>query len=414
MITAALFGLGAVLSVVAQLTLSRVMSPVAYGDFALLYATGMVLSGFGALGHDMAALRFMASTGPSGASPVQRAFFWMALRKTALGAGLLAMFAPPVCVAAGLLPASQALALFLLIPSWACLRLVASVLRTENRSSASIALDRIARDGSLFILATILLLVAGRSDDQWPAIVLICATALSVLIGAAMLKPLLRWSPGHAATAQEKALWGRTSRRLLAINGLELVGGRFDLFFLAFVVDKAIVGQMNIVIVLSTIAILPSVFTGFLLMPRVAAATAEGRHDDVDRDIVACTWLNGVLAILASTAVIGSLLAFRDWPAFDAVKDISMSVIAWMFAARCVTSWTMASLARLQMVGKERVVIAAHIASLLLKAVLYLLWSDMTGLLPAVIICFASAVLFALVIYLASRFAKAFPLYRKS
>lgn len=407
-VTALLFGVGAVLSVLAQVGLSHVMSPGGYGDFALLYAAGMVLSGVGALGYDMAALRFMASQASLGDLEARRAFFRMAIRRTAWGAGFLALVAPPICIVAGFLPPLQATALLLLIPAWAGLRLIAAVLRTENQPGASIALDRIARDGSLMVLAAAQFLLASSAGDFWPTVVLVAVTALSALAGAWLVRPLFQ-RPVLPTPGTEASLWFLASRRLLAINGLELLSGRLDLFLLAFIVEKAVVGQMNIVLVLSTIAVLPSVFTGFILMPRIAAASAKGRQEDIAREIRLSAWLNVLSAVVVSVTVVTGIHLFRNAPGMEPMAAIPLDVIAWIFAARVVTSFVQASVANLQMIGRERVVICAHLSSLSLKGALYGLLAPAVDLGVAVLFCFASAVVFAMVVHLGSR-----PLGRKA
>ncbi len=402
-LTLVVFGSGAVLSVIAQLALSHVMAPGPYGDFALLYAAGMILSGMAALGYDLAALRFMAASAPSSLAPIQRVFFHSALRKAAWGAVVLAVLAPVVAVFAGFLPDSLALALVVLIPAWTFLRIIASVLRTESRSASSIAIDRVARDGALFVFAAALLAIGARAGDHWPALVLTGITVLSCMTGALLLRSMFR-RPDLVASPEEEALWSRTARRLLSINGLELIAGRLDLFLLALVIDKAAVGQMNIVIVVSTIALLPGVFTGFILMPRIAAATAEGRHEAIRRELAVCNCLNIVSAVLVSATVLIVVSVFHSQPMLNAVASVPLDVLVWMFASRIVISTTMVRAARLQMTGQETVIIWAHMAAITLKVALYLLWPNMAGLQPAVLICFASAFLFVLVIYLGPRF----------
>lgn len=370
------------------------MSPTSYGGFALLYSAGMILSGFGALGYDMAALRFMAVSNASCATPTQRSFFHFALTRVLTGAVVVALVSPLVLLVGGLMTATQAIALGLVIPFWSFLRLFASILRTEGRSGLSIVLDRIARDGSLLLLSASFVLLGRAASEVWPAAILFSATLAGCVAGAFFLRPFFNRS-SESVDLHARPAWSSTARRLLVINGLELLSGRFDLFFLALISHNSIVGQMNIVLVVSGVAALPSVFSSFIVMPRIAAAHADNRAEDVLRDVLLSTTVNVGGAVLAGGFFIVGLAFSPDFALLQPLEAIPLDILAWMFLARVIISSVTAPAALLQMTGWERGVIWAHVAALGLKAGLYLSFAQVVGLRMAVFFCMVSAIAYA-------------------
>lgn len=344
-ITIIIFGLGLVVTFVAQSLAFQVLGTRNYGLFSVIYSVCAIASMLGVAGFDVSTLRYFGTL----QMDVKPHFVRVAVRATVVFATstatailIIGYFALDAEFFVLVLAATAA---FL----WAFVRLFSAMLRAEGRFNLSLLIDRPVRDGLLALACGLALSLSFKLGLVQVVSLLVCGG----LLGVATALPIFR-SYRTKTTKTDSGVaqgWRLSSMGLLSVNVLLLLSNRVDILSVSFIASAEMAGILNILTMISDMVIIPSAALTVIVMPRIA------RHYELRE------WrqLKAVLLIYAGGSLLGGalisvpLLLYPDY----AIAFFGSEALGQIGAG----DLEVLVLAKLAMVG-----LSSHSASLLLMS----------------------------------------------
>jgi O-antigen/teichoic acid export membrane protein len=376
----ALFAVGLVSTFAGQLVLSKTTGANEFGLYVLAYNAAAVLSGLGAAGFDLSAVRCASLFKSKGDWTRLAAFKSLALRWT-LGTSIIvaAIFAIFFSWNTGS-PWSLVLIGAAVTTSWSWSRVLAGYLRGLGRLAPALTTDRVSRDLAVLLFASVALALDERLSIVMALLTLLLGTVsgccIGLLFGRALPEAAVTNARAHSEAAENTQTWIRLSLGLMAYNFVELLSSRFDVFALSLFADTAIVGAFGLAILLINLVTIPASFISLLIMPQVAVA-----HDGKDtarlRQIYA---LASISAVCAGFGVMGLMWILYPYgqaylpPAFS--QYIAIAPLLAAVAARAVCLVGTFPPVLLMMSGHHKALIASHVASIVTRAGAFLLFAQ--------------------------------------
>lgn len=263
-ITIIIFGLGLVVTFVAQSLAFQVLGTRDYGLFSVIYSVCAIASMLGVVGFDVSTLRYFGTL----QRDVKPHFFRVAVRatvvfatSTAIAILIIGYFA---LNAEFFVLALAATATFL----WAFVRLFSAMLRAEGRFNLSLLIDRPVRDGLLALACGLALSFSFKLGLVQVVSLLVCGGLLGVVTALPIFRSYrTKTTKTDSGVAQG---WRLSSMGLLVVNVLQLLASRVDILSVSFIASAEMAGVLNILTMISDMIIIPSAALTVVVMPRIA------------------------------------------------------------------------------------------------------------------------------------------------
>lgn len=262
--TIIIFGLGLVVTFVAQSLAFQVLGTRDYGLFSVIYSVCAIASMLGVVGFDVSTLRYFGTL----QRDVKPHFFWVAVRATVVFATSTAM---AILIIGYFALDAEFFVLVLAATAtflWAFVRLFSAMLRAEGRFNFSLLIDRPVRDGLLALACGLALSFSFKLGLVQVVSLLVCGG----LLGVAAALPIFR-SYKTKSTKTDSGVaqgWRLSSMGLLIVNVLQLLASRVDILSVSFIASAEMAGVLNILTMISDMIIIPSAALTVVVMPRIA------------------------------------------------------------------------------------------------------------------------------------------------
>lgn len=259
-----IFGLGLVVTFVAQSLAFQVLGTRNYGLFSVVYSICAIASMLGVVGFDVSTLRYFGTL----QMDEKKHFFWVAVRATFVFATATTI---PIFIIGNIALDADLLVLVLAAAAtflWAFVRLFSAMLRAEGRFNLSLLIDRPVRDGLLALACGLALSFSFKLG----LVEVVSLLACGGLLGIATVLPTFRSYKGKTTETYSGVAqgWLLSSMGLLIVNALLLLSSRVDILSVSFIAGAEMAGILNILTMISDLVIIPSAALAVVVMPRIA------------------------------------------------------------------------------------------------------------------------------------------------
>ena len=344
----------------------------------MIYNAGAVLSGFGAAGFDLSAVRFAALATNRQDGPYLYAFVRVALRCALVAGSSAGLIMTAYLLASGvldlqLLAIAAAITLF-----WALARVVAGLMRGAGMLSSALLSDRVTRDVFLLALAGIASLTAWNLRAELMLFTLLAGTVIGFAFGSWLSARTVRRlcaQPAAILARLDKAVhrdWIKVSVGLMAYNLAELLSSRFDIFVLSLLDSKEAVGALGLSLLLINLVTIPAAFLSLLIMPQVAVAYEQRDKARLWRLFKLTSIASGAMGIALATVIIVMLPYARGMlpPALSSELRWELLSGAIVFRSLCLIGSFPPIL--LMMSGHHKALIGAHLTGVAVRIGIYI------------------------------------------
>lgn len=297
--------LGAILAVLLQVLLVRLLGPGEFGIYAYVLNWTMLLAAVANFGMDGAALRFVAAYGEAGEAAAMRGFLrcavWVVLAGTA-AAGFLAVLAD-VLVEAGPLGGSAArLPALALIAFLALVLLHQSNLLGRGHPVAALMPDKVLRPLVTAVLAAAVPFALGRPLSAGDAL---AATALAaaLALGALWLAERRVGAPAAPPPVFRTREWISTGASLLAVSLAQLVLVRGGVILAGLLLGATAAGQFAVIALLAGLVFFISSAASGVIAPKISGLSAAGETAALQRMVDVSTAAFSALALVLAVGL---------------------------------------------------------------------------------------------------------------
>jgi O-antigen/teichoic acid export membrane protein len=273
------YGAGIGLTYCSQLFIARITGVDTYGIYAYVFSWMVVLAYFSTLGFDVALLRFVPAYQVDRAWSLLRGVIQYAQGRAAVVGITVAVLGALAVVAGNATPVMRNTFIvgFGLVPILALVRIRCSVVRALGGVFASLAPDRIVRDGLLVAF----LGIAAVSGLSWTITApwVMSMTLISSAIGLGLTVFAMReWHPAainSVSSVYDSAAWRRSAIPLLIAGATEVLMNRTGVILLGWFADTKEAGIYSLVFNIALVVTVPRVAVNTLFAPAISDLNAR-------------------------------------------------------------------------------------------------------------------------------------------
>lgn len=298
--------LGVLLQFVLTYSLTHLMLPEAYSEFAYVYSWIAVLLLFPVLGGDMSALRVLPPEVQKNAWNRMKGFALFNLQHTFLVSGIIA------CCVLGILWQSRSLSPslaqacvtgLLLLPLLCLFQLSTAWLQAFQQVSLSYLLQFLGRP--VMVLGCVLIVYT--LVDALSASHVFLAMSLALLLLMALL--LIRVPPEAfrnclRAPVHLDASWLSLGISLSLVNGLLMIQARTDILMLGVLYDTALAGPYSVATQLAALISFGLLVTSALVSPTIRTRFDEERFEELQQNIRQAVVVGCALGLLVALPIL--------------------------------------------------------------------------------------------------------------
>jgi O-antigen/teichoic acid export membrane protein len=294
-----LYSTGIGLAFCSQLLIARVVSVDTFGLYTYVFSWMVILAYLCALGFDVALLRFVAAYETERAWPLLAGVIQYAQRRASAASIFVVVVGVCLVLALGM-PIERRNTFIIgfgLVPILALLRIRCAVVRGLGGVVASLAPDRIVREGLLIGLVGIAALGWGWAIDA-PVVMLATVTGAAVGLASTVLT-LRLWRPAALSDVvpqHDASVWRRAAIPLVVIGATDVLMNRIGVILLGWMADIKDAGIYGLVFNITLLVTLPQLAVNTLFAPAISSLYArndKGMMQVLVARAAACTLCGG-------------------------------------------------------------------------------------------------------------------------
>lgn len=356
-----IYMLGYCLVFLAQLSIALHLGADSYGAYAYVIAWVTVLAYVSALGFNVSLLRFLPVYAANRAWGLLAGLLRFAEQHVA-GSGIaLAVLGIAIVAWSSESLAAELPATFLfglpIVPLFALLIVRCAAIRALGGVAASLAPNRVVREGFVLIVVLGAHLLGGPRVAAFVMLVTLMGTLLALAVATRLLQRLLP-DEARAATRQfATETWWPATLPLLVVTGVEALFDKTGTLVLGLAGQSHEAGLFALAFNLALLVIVPRTAVETVFAPTIARLHAEGNQTEVRRVMIKASLLSfgGAVCVAGSLVVAAEFILARFGQEFVAAKlPLFVLLAGQVFAAASGSQ-----LLVLSMTGNERR--AAHI-----------------------------------------------------
>ena len=372
-LTISIFILGLSASFFSQAVISRVVTPVEFGKFSVIYGWSTVISAVAALGFDVSVLRFVPAALIEKNQGEADEFTRFALHLVFFASCIIGISAIFTSLLLEFLPTYTSAIFGFIVATWGLTRFLAGNMRAHELTNLSLFADRVLRDGCLLMVGVAAITLAWKVNLNHVLNSLAIGCALGASLGILKLNSKRRVN--KFVGVQVKPIWIGTSLSLLTMNSLELFSARMDIFATAHFMGLEFSGSVNILLTIANLITIPGAFFTILALPKISVYSKLKNRVKLKEIMVNLTIAN----LLFSSVILLILLVLNEYVlsiySFEITNNITVVSYITMLISRIVSQIGLFCALLLMMNGKEKIIISTNLTIIMLKLLSYLLFN---------------------------------------